>query len=159
MGSVEVLKYSLACSADDTFTEFEKNLGNEIGTKRKSKRGSTSKIMMIRAIIIQLPTTLGADGEYVDIQLTSNSESAMVDISDKDCFCRKRLVLSGAIAAGAYIKDETPRFIINKPYIKDTIWIGIKHSLGAATAVGIEIQFEYKYESDWKLQRMITRRT
>lgn len=155
---VEVLKYSLACSADDTFTEFEKNLGNEIGTKRKSKRGSTSKVMIIRGVVIQLPTTLGADDEYIDIQFTSNSESSMVDVSDKDCFWRKRLLMEGAIAAGAYLKDETPRFIINKPYIKDTIWIGIKHALGATTAVGIEIQFEYKYLSDWQLQRMITRR-
>lgn len=155
----ETLKYSLACSADDTFTEFEKNLGNEVGTKRKSKRGTTSKVMIITAITIQLPSTLASAGQYIDLQLTSHSESAMVDISDKDCFWRKKIELMGVgAAAGFALKDYTPRFIINKPYIKETIWYGIKHSLGATTAVGFEITFRYAYLSDWQLQRMITRR-
>lgn len=86
------------------------------------------------------------------------SESAMIDGSDKDLFFRKTLLYEGAIAAGAYIRENPMVFPVNKPYIKDKLWLGMKNSLGAATAITVVINFHYAYVSDAILARIIARK-
>lgn len=75
MPVTETISYNEACSADDTFTEFEKNLDTrEIGKPGKNRKGGkngTQKVMIVESIEIWLPSTLGADDEYVDVQITT----------------------------------------------------------------------------------------
>lgn len=160
----ETLKYSLTFSAANTFTEFEKNLGNEIGQKRKGKRGNSTKVMIIRAIEIewlQFDDDPSA-ADSIELQITTNSEANMVNISDKDCYFKAKKYMQQTVGAGEghgiAPVDLIDRYIVNKPYIKDTMYIGIDANEVAASSgsLHISIDYVYKYVNDWKLSRMIS---
>lgn len=164
---VETLKYSLTPSGANIYTEHEKALEDDIGRKRRSKKkGPTTKVMMIRAIEINWwawdddPSA----GDEQALQITTNSESGMVEISDKDCFFKKQLIITQTIGAGEGnglgALERPKRYIINKPYIKKTMWIATDATAVAASsaAMHVELQFTYKYLSDWQMQRMISRK-
>lgn len=164
--TMETLKYSLTYSAANTFTEFEKSLDQEVGQKRKGRRGNSTKVMMIRAITVEW---LAFDddpsaGDCQEIQITTNSESAMVNISDKDLFWKAKLYMDQTVAAteghGIAPVNKVQRYIVNLPYIKKEMYIGIDANAVAASSgsLHIQIEFQYKYVNDWQLARIISRK-
>lgn len=149
-----------------TYTEFEKALEEEIGNKRKGKSSST-KVMFIKEVRVELPAESYAGSlDSVEIQFTTNSESAMVNISDKDCFMKQKWMTNGA--ASLDFIELVKTIPVNKPYIKKALYIGIDANGVAGTTFHIEIDFEYmllilllavqKYVNDWQLSRMISRK-
>jgi hypothetical protein len=159
---MESLKYSLPMSSANTFTEFEKALEQEIGQKRRGKKGSSTKIMMVRNIEVEWELwdamEIDTDDEQA-IQITTNSESAIVNISDKDCFFKRQLCVVQESAGYGGIWERIVRYVVNKPYIKNTMWIAVDSTgLNATYTIHIEINFSYKYINDWVLQRIISRR-
>lgn len=83
---MESLKYSLPMSAANTYTQYEKSMEQEIGAKRRGKKGSSTKIMFVENVEIQWEIWDAGDidkGDEQALQITTNSETAMVDISDK----------------------------------------------------------------------------
>ena len=154
----ESLKYSLTESADETFTSFQKSFEDEIGQKRRTRsQGSKTKVMWIKEILIEYDGQLKTDGHYIAFQITTNEESDMVNISDKDCFFKFKKICNLA-TNGLELQDTVWKIPVNKPYIKKDVYFGIKTKTGAVATLNVEIVFEYKYISDWVLSRMIARR-
>lgn len=151
----ETIKYALTLSGS-AYTQFEKALSDEIGSKRKGRKGSSTKVMWCKAAEIEwmLETAAREDGDKQILQICTNSESAEVKISDKDCFFKAGITYEGI---ALQMRQIVMRYIIDRPYIKKTMWIGID-SVGIAEATAVihlSLDFTYKYLNDWILQRMI----
>jgi hypothetical protein len=155
----EVIKYSLTCSAADTGTEFEKSLEQEIGQKRRGKRGQSTKVMWVKAITIEWEalTTPPVAADNYWLQITTNSEqNNEVNISDKDCFFKAKFQVTGITTE---IQDIIKRYLVDLPYIKKTMYITIGSAgHGAACNFHVQLEFEYRYVNDWVLSRMISRK-
>lgn len=151
----ETIKYALTLSGSD-YTQFEKALSDEIGSKRKGRKGSSTKVMWFKSIEIEWmeKTAAREDGDRQFLQICTNSEAAEVKISDKDCFFKAAFRCEGI---ALQIVDVVRRYEVDRPYIKKTMWIGI-NDVGfdpANCVIHISIDFTYKYLNDWILQRMI----
>lgn len=151
----ETIKYELA-QVSSAYTQFEKALSEEIGSKRKGRKGSSTKVMWILAAEIEWmkETAAREDGDYEMLQICTNAEAAEVKISDKDCFFKAGILYEGVVLQ---MRQLVMRYVIDRPYIKKTMWIGILSSgIAPATAViHLSIDFTYRYLNDWILQRMI----
>lgn len=112
----ETIKYALTLSGS-AYTQVEKQLQSEIGNKRKGRRGSSTKVMLIEAIEIEWwhETAARADGDSQMLQITTNSESAEVYISDKDCFFKAKRMYEGVVLQ---MNELIVRYLVNRPYIK-----------------------------------------
>lgn len=157
----ETLRYALTESGATTFTEFEKSLDTrEIGKRSRSKNGRYTgkvKVMWIESIEISVPLLI-ADGDGALLQITTNSETAMVEISDKDCFFKADILMAGALAAGAYQEVQPLKFEVNKPYIIDKMYIAIEGVAVGALTVHMCINYSYKYISEAVVKRIIQRK-
>lgn len=159
----EVLKYSLVESALNTFTEFEKMLEDEIGVKRRTRnKGSKTKVMHITEIVLEFPGDgylENTDDDEFEFQITTQSETAMVAISDKDCFFKCKLQNAPTKAQGSFQVVSPMRIPCDLWYFKKTMYMAVKGtSLAGAGTLGVELHFNYSYVSDWQLQRMISRK-
>lgn len=78
----------------------------------------------------------------------------------KDCFFKRQLyVVEGGTGASLAIWERICKYIVEKPYIKNTMWIAVDGTgLNATYTIHIELNFSYKYINDWVLQRIISRR-
>lgn len=160
---LETIKENLTLSGADAYTEIELTLLEEIG--KRSRNGKSIKCMMIWGIELEFVSgqggfdaALGADGDSIELQITTNSESAMVESVDKDCFFKYKASVMGAPAAGAGIYEWIKRhwFPAPLPYIKKRMWIGAdSNAITAPLDVNVTLYVSYSFLSQYTLNRMI----
>lgn len=164
---MEMLKENITLSSANTFTEVELTLLEEIG--KRNKKGDKIKVMLVWGIALEhvagacLPwdTAGGATDDAWEIQFTTNSESAMVEMFDKDVFFKYKEIanfLTGGhnniIPATKYIWFPQPL-----PYIKKRLWVGADSTaLTGVLDVNFTIFHTYGYVSQYTLNRMIAKK-
>ena len=127
------LRGDLVESAAATFTQ------EEIDTNLSAERGV---MMEIHSVEFQLKNLVNFDEvaaggvEWVHVQLTRDSKTAVADISDADVIAAERriVVRSPAIGTDAgplwFVSDEIVRFdfALPIPYVKPSIFFGLQAS-------------------------------
>lgn len=151
---MEVLKYELNVTVADTYEEYEKSVGQkEMGNKKKSRNTPSTKCMHVKDIIIENEAHALAAADYLMLQITTNSESAEVKISDKDCFFKYKPYTNGAATE---VRNLIEKQTVDRIYIKDEMYFGVDTgSLSATHEFDIEIGYSWTYVNDWQLARMI----
>lgn len=153
----ETMKFDIsATDAAATWKEYEKALPDEIGQKRKGRRGSSTKCMLVKDIVLEFPMWGGAvaDQDYIMVSISSNSLSAEAYIDDKNIFFKVKLEACGI---ALQIIDKVVKYYVDRLYIKKTMYIqSLVNGLAAAGHTGMELGFDYVYVNDWKLQRIIS---
>jgi hypothetical protein len=155
---METIAWNFDPTTANSFQEWEKTLPAEIG----KKKGQTTKVMWIEAITIEWYEWDAYEAQDADeqmIQITTNSESAEVKLSDKDCFFKRReSVTNSGTAAVDQHWENIKRYEVKKPYIKKEMFIAVDSTgLAAGANVSIQIDYRFIYVSDYSLNRMVSR--
>jgi hypothetical protein len=164
---MEQIKENLTLSGADTYTEIELTLLEEIG--KRNKKGDKIKVMMIWGIQLEfkagacLPwdTAGGATNDKWELQITTNSESAMVGSQDKDVVFKTGQVSNFLTGGHNNIIEIAPIIWFPQPlpYIKKRLWIGADSTgLTGVLSVDITIYHTYGYVSQFTLNRMIAKK-
>lgn len=158
---LETISENITLSAANTYTEKEltllEDIGKEIGKKSKSIKGLT-----VWGIAIELVSGFdgaGVDnGDYIEVQITTNSETGIVELIDKDLFWKKKIRLDDATAVGFVFVDDVMYMWFPQPlpYIKKRMWIGVNsNGLASAVDMNVRIFHGYGYFSETQMTRMI----
>lgn len=153
----ETKKFNLPISVADTFEDIEKSFEDEIGKKKRGQRGGSTKVMLMKDINIEYPgfTAPPAAEDGFALQITTNKETALVKISDKDCIFKWYLRSTGISLEP---QDLIVKKLIDRLYLKKEVHFGVdSFGYGATLDYDIEIGFNYKYISDWQFARMLAR--
>lgn len=157
---LEVKKLALTMDAANTFQDYEKQLEDEIGKKKRGKRGSSTKVMDLVEIVLQPPVWDNAPSvqDSKEFQITTQKETSIVNLSDKDVIYMwgQELLAVGAAAAWG-VEEKTLKLPVNRYVIKKEIHFGVDCNEVAAVDWHVELGFNYTYVSDWQLARMIGR--
>ena len=155
---LETKKYSLEMDAANTFQDYEKQLEDEIGKKKRGKRGSSTKVMDLVEIELQPPDWDDSPSvqDSKDFQITTTKESAIKDLSHNTLIKKwgQELLAVGAAAAWG-LEERVLKIPVNRYIIKKEIHFGVDCNEVADTGWHVELGFNYTYVSDWQLARMI----
>lgn len=161
----ESVKYVLTPDTANAYQEWEKNLGSEIGQTRKPRKGKgvgSTKVMYIKEINIEYLPTDGVHDDDVttldswELQICTNPQTAMVGLANKSLFAKFRKILHVVGAAFVWADEQPWKVPINKPYVKNEMFIGIdSNGLEAEASFQIEIVYEYKYVNNFIMSRML----
>lgn len=164
---LEQLKENVTLSAANTYTEVELSLLEEIG--KRNKKGDKIKCMMIWGIALEhvagacLPwdTAGGATDDAWEIQFTTNSESAMVEMVDKDVVFKYKEISNFLTGGHSNLIAGTLYFWFPQPipYIKKRLWVGADSTALTGTLdVNFTIFHSYGYLSQFTLNRIIAKK-
>lgn len=156
---LETKKFSLTMDTADTFQDYEKQLEDEIGKKKRGKRGSSTKVMDLVEICLQPPDW---DADFVaadskDFQITTTKETAIVNLSHNTLIFKWGERIFATLATGLPVYEKVLKLPVNRYIIKKEIHFGVDCNEVAATGWHVELGFNYTYVSDWQLARMIGR--
>lgn len=156
---LETKKMALTMDAANTFQDYEKQLEDEIGKKKRGKRGSSTKVMDLVEIVLQPPAW---DSDYVaadskDFQITTTKETAIKDLSHNTLVFKWGEVIFATLATGIPAYQKVLKLPVNRYIIKKEIHFGVDCNEVAALSWHVELGFNYTYVSDWQLARMIGR--
>lgn len=156
----ETKKFKLTMDAANVFQDFSYQLEDEIGKKKRVRNASKTKVMEIDHIDLQPPCWDNSPSvqDDKDFQITTQAETAIVNVSDKDVVFKwgQELLAVGAAAAWG-VEERVIRKEIKRFYIKKEIHFGVDATEVADTIWHFELAFKYTYVSDWQLARMIGR--
>lgn len=160
---MEMIKENITQATVNVYAEEELVLLEEIGKRDKS--GKKIKCMMVHGIALELVSDCAIfDGAGVDhedkweIQFTTNSESGIVEMVDKDVFWKYGQVLDDATAVGFERAPTVLYFWFPEPlpYIKKRLWVGVNSSnITTAMDINFTIYHSYGFVSQFALNRMI----
>jgi hypothetical protein len=163
--ALEVLNESVTMSAASAFTEAEVSLIEEVG---KMNRGRI-KAMMIKEIHIEMQNATAGTGidadnattDWFQFQITSSSQSAEVEFSDKDCVFKYYHHFLDRGTAATFQEKTSPLIFkfpgAGVPYIKKRIWFAADDAgQGQANTYHFKIYYYFKYLNKKQATRMIS---
>lgn len=161
---LEPIKENITLSAANTYTEVE--IALEVGdVGEKNRKGDKRKVMLIWGW--ELEPVSGdnypfdaagvTDGDSWDVQITTNSESAIVETIDKDLVLKYgeviNLLTSGLLL---YEKVRAKWFPNPIPYVKKKIYLGaVSDGLTGTLDVNVTLWVSFGFISTYVLNRMI----
>lgn len=157
----ETKKIKLTMDTANEFQDFEKQMEDEIGKKKRTRnQSSKTKVMMLDHICLQPPDWDDSPSvqDAKDFQITTQKETAINDLSDKDVVFKWSVeLLAVGPAAAFFVEEKVLRLPVQRYYIKKEMHFGVDCNEVADLEWHVELAFNYQYVSDWQLARMIGR--